>query len=447
MVDGTGHPHRSVASVRAVRALVVIPTVDEVANVADVLRQVRAVVPHADVLVVDGASAGRHRCGGRAVAAEPGQIEVLEEAARSGWAAPTERGFERGLARGLRGPRGDGRRPLPRPRRPAALIARRRGRRPAGHRVALRVGGLRAGLGDPPPSAVAMGQPLREPRPRPRGAGRDRGVPGVPPGTLRDIGVSSTAPTAAASRSRWPYRVARTGGGIVELPITFHDRVRARRRCRSRIVVEAMLLVTWWAIRDRIFRRRPCALTAREGAGRVRPRPRWAPGARPRGRPAVPRRVARRRVPRRRPLLRALRLPDHVAPPRRVGRAGGIDPPRPSGRRRVRRLAPRGARGPRGHVHVRRDRSRSGRPRPLPRRRAGRPPQRGQLAVHHVGERLLGVVRSAFAGAPPVEHRRGGATLYLVWPGVLVGALRFGARRGGGALRSGPGCRRRAPWS
>jgi hypothetical protein len=52
------------------------------------------------------------------------------------------------------------------------------------------------------------------------------------------------------------YRVVRTGGGIVETPITFRDRARGLSKMSSRIVVEAMWLVTGWAIRDRVLRRR-----------------------------------------------------------------------------------------------------------------------------------------------------------------------------------------------
>jgi hypothetical protein len=53
------------------------------------------------------------------------------------------------------------------------------------------------------------------------------------------------------------YRVVGTGGGVREHPITFHDRLRGTSKMSSRIVVEAMTLVTWWAVRDRVLRRSP----------------------------------------------------------------------------------------------------------------------------------------------------------------------------------------------
>ncbi|MEM8706126.1 MAG: dolichol-phosphate mannosyltransferase, partial [Actinomycetota bacterium] len=50
------------------------------------------------------------------------------------------------------------------------------------------------------------------------------------------------------------YRVLNTGGRIVEVPISFTDRIRGESKMSSRIIVEALVLVTWWAIRDRILR-------------------------------------------------------------------------------------------------------------------------------------------------------------------------------------------------
>jgi hypothetical protein len=50
------------------------------------------------------------------------------------------------------------------------------------------------------------------------------------------------------------YRVLASGGRIVEVPISFTDRVRGESKMSSRIVIEALVLVTWWAIRDRVLR-------------------------------------------------------------------------------------------------------------------------------------------------------------------------------------------------
>jgi dolichol-phosphate mannosyltransferase len=73
--------------------------------------------------------------------------------------------------------------------------------------------------------------------------------------TLIAIGAGETQADGYAFQVEMAYRVARTGGGIVELPITFHDRVRGTSKMSWRIIAEAMLLVTRWAIRDRLLRR------------------------------------------------------------------------------------------------------------------------------------------------------------------------------------------------
>jgi dolichol-phosphate mannosyltransferase len=57
------------------------------------------------------------------------------------------------------------------------------------------------------------------------------------------------------------YRVVRLGGRIVEVPITFVDRVEGTSKMSGRIVIEALGLVTLWGVRD--------VLTGRR---RVRPR-------------------------------------------------------------------------------------------------------------------------------------------------------------------------------
>ena len=52
------------------------------------------------------------------------------------------------------------------------------------------------------------------------------------------------------------HRVLQRGGVVREVPISFTDRVRGDSKMSGRIVVEAMVLVTWWGIRDRGRRRR-----------------------------------------------------------------------------------------------------------------------------------------------------------------------------------------------
>jgi glycosyltransferase involved in cell wall biosynthesis len=72
---------------------------------------------------------------------------------------------------------------------------------------------------------------------------------------LRAIDFETTASTGYGFQVEMTYRVLRAGGCIEEVPIAFTDRVRGHSKMSWRIVVEAMLLVTWWACRDRVLRR------------------------------------------------------------------------------------------------------------------------------------------------------------------------------------------------
>ena len=58
------------------------------------------------------------------------------------------------------------------------------------------------------------------------------------------------------------YRAARLGGNVAERPIEFVERERGVSKMSTRVVVEALALVTWWGIRDRVARRSPPRPTA-----------------------------------------------------------------------------------------------------------------------------------------------------------------------------------------
>ncbi len=51
------------------------------------------------------------------------------------------------------------------------------------------------------------------------------------------------------------YRVRRQGGRIVEVPITFTDRVRGQSKLTLSVAAEELTLVTWWGVRDRVLKR------------------------------------------------------------------------------------------------------------------------------------------------------------------------------------------------
>jgi dolichol-phosphate mannosyltransferase len=72
---------------------------------------------------------------------------------------------------------------------------------------------------------------------------------------LQLVEASATKATGYGFQLELSYRAHRLGARIVEVPITFNDRVRGVSKMSWHIIGEAMSLVAWWALRDRILRR------------------------------------------------------------------------------------------------------------------------------------------------------------------------------------------------
>ena len=72
---------------------------------------------------------------------------------------------------------------------------------------------------------------------------------------LETVETSATKATGYGFQLELSYRAHRLGATIVEVPITFNDRVRGVSKMSWHIIGEAMTLVTWWGLRDRVFRR------------------------------------------------------------------------------------------------------------------------------------------------------------------------------------------------
>ena len=66
---------------------------------------------------------------------------------------------------------------------------------------------------------------------------------------LRRIDLKSGRAEGYGFQIEMAYRVAAVGGRIVELPIAFVDRERGVSKMSLRIVLEALMLVTWWGLR------------------------------------------------------------------------------------------------------------------------------------------------------------------------------------------------------
>jgi len=247
-----------------VRTLVVVPTYNEAENIRELLDRVRASTPDVNVLVVDDNSPDGTAKLAQTAADEIGGIEVLHRPEKRGLGEAYRAGFGYGIERGYEA--------LVQmdadlSHDPAAL-PQLLGRLDAGADLVI---GSRYVPGGTIPHWPAHRRALS--RYGNRYASRVLGlhVHDVTSGyramradVLRAIDYQSTRANGYGFQIEQAYRVSQLARRIDEVPITFTDRVRGTSKMSWRIIVEAMSLVTWWAIRDRVFRR-------------ARPRPADAP--------------------------------------------------------------------------------------------------------------------------------------------------------------------------
>ena len=238
------------------RTLVVLPTYQEAANVTDILGRIRAALPAADVLVVDDGSPDGTADLAEAAGRELGSVEVMRRPGKAGLGPAYRAGFGRGLDRGY-GALVQMDADLSHD--PAALPTLLRaieggadvvvGSRyvPGGsipnwpvHRRALSRWGNRY-------AGAALGLPVRD---------ATSGYRAYRAEAMGDVDLDAVRATGYGFQIELAYRLARKGRRVVEVPISFTDRVKGTSKMSGRIVAEALLLVTWWALRDRVLRRR-----------------------------------------------------------------------------------------------------------------------------------------------------------------------------------------------
>ncbi len=239
------------------KTLVVLPTYNESATIAEVLRRIRASATHMiDVLVVDDNSPDGTADLADALAAELGGIEVLRRPAKAGLGSAYREGFKIGLALGYEAlvemdadlshdPSllGD---LLAEVEGGADIVIGTRympgGQIPdwAWHRRAI----SRAGNGY---ARFMLDLPARD---------ATSGYRAYHRRALERINLTAVRADGYGFQIEMAYKVTRAGGILAEVPIEFRDRTLGRSKMSSRIVVEALVLVTWWGVQRRLRERR-----------------------------------------------------------------------------------------------------------------------------------------------------------------------------------------------
>lgn len=236
----------------AMRALVVLPTYNERENLESVLARTRDAVPHADVLVVDDGSPDGTADLADQLGASLGQILVIRRPAKSGLGSAYRAGFRIGLASGYDAiveMDADGSHdPSVLPQLLSALEQ--------GADLAV---GSRYVPGGSIPDWPWLRRAISRTgcwyaRTLLRLSVRDAtsGFRAYRADVLRAIDLDRVRADGYGFQIEMAYLVERSGGRLVEVPIEFRDRKLGQSKMSSRIVAEALALVTWWGVRDRV---------------------------------------------------------------------------------------------------------------------------------------------------------------------------------------------------
>jgi dolichol-phosphate mannosyltransferase len=228
--------------------LVVIPTYNEAQNIDRVLRAVRLSLPEAGILVVDDGSPDGTADMAEKLGTELGSIDVLRRTAKSGLGSAYRAGFAWGLDRGwdafvemdadlqhdpgalpgLVAPIADG----------FDLVVGSRyipgGSIPGWHwhRKLLSQGGNIY-------AAALLGLGIKD---------STSGFRVYSARILHDIDLGQVRAEGYGFQIEMVRQVLDHGGRVVEVPIRFVDRTEGESKMSMHIVVEALALVTWWAV-------------------------------------------------------------------------------------------------------------------------------------------------------------------------------------------------------
>lgn len=233
------------------RVLVCTPTYIEAVNIEELLHRVRAALPDADILVLDDNSPDGTADVAERVGAEVGNVEVLRRPSKRGLGEAYRAGFTVGLARGydvlIQIDADLSHDPAVLPELIAAVD---RG-------ADLVIGSRYVPGGDVPywpwrrRALSRYGNRYARFMLQTEVQDGTAGFRAYRADTLKAVEYETTRAKGYGFQMELAYRVSNIGGRIVEVPITFTDRVRGHSKMSMAVMVEEMALISWWGICDR----------------------------------------------------------------------------------------------------------------------------------------------------------------------------------------------------
>jgi dolichol-phosphate mannosyltransferase len=233
-----------------VRTLIIVPTHNESANICELLDQLDARVPDADVVVVDDDSSDSTRALVRQRMDDDGRLRLIERPEKRGLGDAYREAFKLALDEGYDA---------------VVQIDADLSHDPAALPIMLAVAdqGIPVVIGSRYiPGGTVTGWPRRRTW-LSRWANRyvavmlglaindaTAGYRVYRAEALRTIGLDDLQASGYGFQVEMTYRAVRAGLGVVEIPIAFRDRVAGQSKMDGRVVLEAFRLVTAWGIND-----------------------------------------------------------------------------------------------------------------------------------------------------------------------------------------------------
>jgi dolichol-phosphate mannosyltransferase len=234
-----------------VPALVVLPTYNESENITTVLRRLLTAAPEVSVLVVDDSSPDGTADIARSIG---GSVQVMERPAKSGLGSAYRDGFRWGLERGF-----------------DALVEMDSDLSHEPESVPMLLGAVAAGAdlavgsryvpGGRIPNWAMTRRALSKAGNLYASAMLGLSIKDATSGfraysarILTELDLGSIRADGYGFQIEMAYRVILAKGTVAEIPISFVDRTAGTSKMSSKIVVEALSLVTLWGLRRQLSR-------------------------------------------------------------------------------------------------------------------------------------------------------------------------------------------------